>query len=121
MYSGMVSLLDVSDMDRSVDFYVNNLGFEMTRSWAPEGKILWCKLDLGEAQLMLQQSDCDGLGGRGVTFYAIVSNIDEYHKMIRANGVKATDIEEAFYGMRQSYVRDPDGYSLCFGVFLEAD
>ncbi|NRA39232.1 MAG: hypothetical protein HRU15_13890 [Planctomycetes bacterium] len=56
-----------------------------------------------------------------MTLYAVVDDVDTYHQSIVANGVAATDVEEAFYGMRQTYVRDPDGYSLCFGVFQSAD
>ncbi|NRA39233.1 MAG: hypothetical protein HRU15_13895 [Planctomycetes bacterium] len=57
MYTGIVTLFDVSNMDESIDFYVNKLGFHIDCSWAPEDKILWCKLDMGDCKVMLQQSE----------------------------------------------------------------
>jgi len=123
MYTGIVSLLEVSSMEASLEFYVEKLGFEMVRNWAPDHQILWCKLDLEACSVMLQQSENpDQLfgAGKGVILYGVVDDIDRYHARIVANGVSATDVATSFYGMKQSYVTDPDGYSLCFGVWVDA-
>src|SRR4026207_924241 len=45
----------VTDIDSSVRFYVDKLGFEMTNSWKPDGKLEWCRLQIGDAALMLQE------------------------------------------------------------------
>ena len=37
----------VTDMEASLRFYVEGLGFTMTKKWIPRGKIEWCWLELG--------------------------------------------------------------------------
>ena len=45
----------VTDMEASLDFYVNKLGFKLTNQWTPRGKIEWCWLQRDSVSLMLQQ------------------------------------------------------------------
>jgi catechol 2,3-dioxygenase-like lactoylglutathione lyase family enzyme len=53
----VVPFFMVADMRASLRFYVDGLGFRMTRSWRPEGpdKVSWCWLESGSAALMLQE------------------------------------------------------------------
>ena len=39
-----VPLLGVADMEDSLRFYMEGLGFTMTKQWTPRGKIEWCWL-----------------------------------------------------------------------------
>ena len=50
-----VPFLRVSNMERSLAYYIDGLGFEMTHKWIDEGKLRWCWLQLGGAALMLQE------------------------------------------------------------------
>src|SRR5437763_11728846 len=52
-----VPFFHVSNMEASLRFYVEGLGFEMTKKWTPDGdgKVRWCWLQLGAAALMLQE------------------------------------------------------------------
>lgn len=52
----------VTNMESSLRFYVDGLGFKIKHSWIPdvaegnpEGKIRWCWLQLGDAGIMLQE------------------------------------------------------------------
>lgn len=49
-----VPFFRVADIEASVRYYVDGLGFEMTITWRPEGKLRWCWLQNGGAALMLQ-------------------------------------------------------------------
>ena len=49
-----VPFFGVADMDASLRFYVDGLGFTMTRQWIPRGKIEWCWLERDAVALMLQ-------------------------------------------------------------------
>jgi len=40
----VVPFLGVTDMERSVGFYIDGLGFTMKHQWVPEGKLRWCWL-----------------------------------------------------------------------------
>ena len=48
-----VPFLMVSNIEASVRFYVDGLGFEIKRNWTDEGKLRWCWLQNGGAALML--------------------------------------------------------------------
>jgi lactoylglutathione lyase len=49
----VVPFFMVSNMEASLRFYVEGLGFEMIKHWIDEGKFRWCWLQLGGAALML--------------------------------------------------------------------
>src|SRR5205809_6555714 len=58
--TAVVPFLGVSDMDRSVGYYVDGLGFTMTKKWVDDGKLRWCWLEKGAASLMMQEFWKDG-------------------------------------------------------------
>ena len=39
-----VPFFNITDIDKSLRFYVEGLGFTTTHHWAPEGRIRWCWL-----------------------------------------------------------------------------
>ena len=49
-------------MEESLRFYVDGLGFEMTKKWIPDndGKVRWCWLQHGSAAIMLQEFRKEG-------------------------------------------------------------
>jgi len=55
-----VPLFAVSNMEQSLSFYVNGLGFTMTNKWIADGKLRWCWLKLGGAAIMLQEFKKEG-------------------------------------------------------------
>lgn len=70
-------MLLLSEMETSLRFYVDGLGFEMTRRWMDGGALRWCLLRIGDAALMLQASAnpeppsflTDGSAGGGVSIW----------------------------------------------------
>ena len=57
-----VPFFGVTNMEASLRFYVDGLGFKMKHWWIPNreedkpnGRIRWCWLELGEAAIMLQE------------------------------------------------------------------
>lgn len=54
--TAMVPLLMVTNMERSLAFYVDGLGFTLQNTWAPDGRLRWCWMSLGDAALMLQEA-----------------------------------------------------------------
>lgn len=114
----LVPLLFVEDIARSVGFYRDQLGFTMTEKWEPGGKLGWCRLARGGATLMLQQAceeDSPAAGrGRGVGFFFLCDDADAIHIELCASGLLLDPPTVAFYGMKQLFLKDPDGYELCF-------
>jgi uncharacterized glyoxalase superfamily protein PhnB len=111
-------LLAVSDIQRSIEFYRDRLGFSLTGQAENEGKIFWCSMERGDSAIMLQQAeDEDGPAegrGRGVSFYLICDDADAIYAELTARGLQLNPPTVAYYGMKQVVVPEPDGYYLCF-------
>jgi lactoylglutathione lyase len=114
----------VTDIEASLRFYVDGLGFVLTREWRPEkagGRIQWCWLELGDAALMLQEYRKDGRPGgapegklgQGVSICFMCLDAIAIYRDAVARGVAA---ERPFVGngLWVTSVRDPDGYGLDF-------
>ena len=111
-------LLAVDEIDRSIDFYQNTLGFAVVGRAEAAGRLFWCRLERGGASIMLQQADEeDGPArhrGRGVAFYFVCDDAEQLHAELSSRGVRLPPVTVAEYGMKQVFVPEPDGYSICF-------
>jgi lactoylglutathione lyase len=117
----VVPFLNVTDMEASVRFYVDGLGFTMTRKWVDAGKLRWCWLELGGASMMLQGYRTEGHGGRkpegklglGVTLAFICADALQLYREFTGRAIAA---ERPMVGnaMWNFAVYDPDGYRLEF-------
>lgn len=114
----LVPLFFVKSIESSVQFYRDRLGFEVALTWEPEGKLGWCRLERDRSAVMLEQSceeDGPAVGpSRGIGFYFICDDADEMHSELTERGLHIAPPHVAFYGMKQVFVTDPDGYRLCF-------
>ena len=113
----VVPFLGVTDMERSLRFYLDGLGFVMKNEWEPEGKIRWCWLTRGGASIMLQEyvPGCrpEGALGQGVSLsFQCEDAVALYHEFL-SRGIEA---KEPFVGnsMWVTVLTDPDGYRVEF-------
>ena|SRR5882762_6535772 len=108
----------VANMDASLHFYVDGLGFTMTNKWVPRGTIEWCWLQREGVAIMLQEYRKEkGLPAekRGVGVSVCFQCADAlalYHEFT-GKGIQVT---EPFVGNNMWVVcfHDPDGYTLDF-------
>ncbi len=103
------------DLHGCLDFYRDLLGFEVTSEYVTEGQLRWVELTSGGVVLMLLAADDETdvhVDAPGVIFYCRVSDVGEIRARLDANDVAVSPIEVTFYGMRECYVRDPDGRQL---------
>src|SRR5262245_24018688 len=119
-----VPFFKVTDIEASLRFYIDGLGFAIVNKWRPEktgGRVQWCLLEIGNASLMLQEYWRDGhpVGapegplGQGVSVCFMCEDaIAIYHGLV-ARGVAA---RRPFVGnsLWVTSVLDPDGYHLDF-------
>jgi catechol 2,3-dioxygenase-like lactoylglutathione lyase family enzyme len=111
----------VSNIEASLRFYIDGLGFEMTNKWIDEGKLRWCWLQLGNAALMLQEFRRAGYDswvpaakvGEGVTICFLCEDALAIYRELVSRGINAS---RPFVGnhMWVTSVSDPDGYKLEF-------
>jgi catechol 2,3-dioxygenase-like lactoylglutathione lyase family enzyme len=111
-------LLLVKDIERSLRFYHGQLGFALVAQAQLQGKMFWCRLERGGASLMLQQAEEeDGTAegrGLGVAFYFHCNDADAMHAELTSHGLQLDPPAMTDYGMKQLFVPEPDGYSICF-------
>jgi len=115
----------VENIARSVKFYEQMLDFRLIQAWEPEGRLTWCQMTRNGVGIMLQQicaeDDFPQPRGAGVTLYIHCDDAEDVFLRLQERGVDVDPPVTTFYGMRQVYVIDPDGYGLCFQNPVDTD
>jgi glyoxylase I family protein len=126
---GLTPLIQVYDMPTSIRFYRDTLGFQVVNTSPPRGgedRFHWAMLRQGEAELMLNtayESDEErpvppdrprAAAHEDTCLYLSCPDLDAAHQKLTAKGLALKPPTIAPYGMKQLYLRDPDGYALCF-------
>jgi lactoylglutathione lyase len=116
-----VPFFGVSNMEQSLRFYVDGLGFTMRNKWIDEGKLRWCWLQHGGAALMFQEFRKEGHDswvpegklGVGVSVCFTCQDALAIYREIKSRGIQT---QRPFVGnaMWVVGVTDPDGYKLFF-------
>jgi lactoylglutathione lyase len=117
----------VHDIDASLRFYVDGLGFRKTEDWVVDGRVCWCWLVLDGVALMLQEFSkgrhhanppTDKLGA-GVSICFICEDAVGLYREFKGRGV---DAKRPFVGNKMwvTSLVDPDGYRIDFESFTDA-
>lgn len=120
-----VPFFGVTNMESSLRFYIQGLGFTMKHSWIPDrpedkpdGRIRWCWLQLGEAALMLQEFLPERRPsqtlGTGTSVCFMCEDALALYREFKSRGVQVQ--KRPFVGNRLWVVplTDPDGYHIAF-------
>lgn len=120
MLTGMDLLfLEVNNLEESVAFYTEQLGFELDRI-NPEAEPPTATLRAGSLKITLVQLLETMLRrGRGAHFFMGVSDVDSYYDQLRARGLILTPPADEGWGGRFITVEDPDKYRFFFVTWHE--
>ena len=111
----------VTNMERSLQYYVEGLGFTRVKQWIVDGNIRWCWLTLGGAALMLQEfsnklqqtfASFSKLGEGVSLCFECDDAVALYHEF-RGRGIEASE-PEVGNSLWDTGLTDPDGYRLHF-------
>ena len=108
--------LTVKDLDKSIAWYVDVVGFTLARRIEREGKVLGVALQAGAVRIILNRDDgakgWDRVKGQGMSFQlSTTQDIDSIAQHIKANGgVLEMEPKTMPSGARILRVRDPDGF-----------
>ncbi len=110
--------LTVNDVQASIAWYRDVVGFVVEREWEHEGKVLGATLVAGSAQLLIGQDDgakgWDRVKGVGFRiFLNTAQDVDQVAANIKARGGSlAAEPADMPWGGRAFGLVDPDGFQL---------
>ncbi|MEM7513019.1 MAG: VOC family protein [Bacteroidota bacterium] len=114
LFSHAATVLSVKDVEASLAFYRDKLGFEITFTW--EEPASYAVLKRGEVSIHLTSSLNPPVQGDHTALYVFVYDIEALYKDYLAREVPIdTHLNTRDYGMKDFDVLDPDGYRICFG------
>ena len=104
-------VLFVADIERSVDFYVNQLGFSHPWRYEEEGKARVAQVERQGCELILSSQWPDKVG-KGLMFISLdVEVLNALRAELEGRGV---DVKDGNWGYRLMVIVDPDGNELYF-------
>jgi catechol 2,3-dioxygenase-like lactoylglutathione lyase family enzyme len=125
---GMCPLLEVFDMATSLKFYCDLLGFQIhaadQNTTRPDHNWVWL-IRGGDIHLMLNTAYDPGkrpsmpdprrvADHQDTCLYFGAPDVDAVYAYLQESGIESEEPHIAPYGMKQLYLRDPDGYGVCF-------
>ncbi len=126
--------LMVKDVKKTVKFYKNYLGFELVMA-VPKTKdkilnkipknekIIYALVKNKNVEIMFQaekslKEDVPVLAktkiGASCTFYIELENLENFYKRIKNKVEVIKELSTTWYGMKEFYIRDNNGYILTF-------
>ncbi|WP_321308082.1 VOC family protein [Marinifilum fragile] len=124
----------VKDIKETVNFYQSVLGFSLIMA-VPETQdaieqfvannkeYVYALVSKDKVEMMFQRSDSfksdvkmakDISLGASVSFYMEIDGLDNFYDEIKDKVSEITEPKLAWYGMKEFYVKDPNGYILGF-------
>jgi len=125
-------LVQVFNMSRSIHFYRDLLGFKVTgkskeKSRDPDD-VDWAMLQLSTATIMLntaydpeevpaQPDSARWSGHQDTCLYFGCPDVEGAYQQLVLKGLQLEPPRTAWYGMKQLFLKDPDGFGICFQWF----
>jgi len=117
-------LLQVFDMPTSLAFYRDTLGFNVADDVPLDGRCDFAMLDLHGSGLMLntayesEERPSEPVQSRraahsDTALFFDCTDVDSAFAHLRSLGINVTPPVVRDYGMKQIYLKDPDGYEIC--------
>ena len=113
----------VSNVERSLAFYVDTLGFERGMTVPDASPFVFASVVSGSVEVFFNDAatavkEYPGFGGKPIgatgTLFIEVEGVDALHARLKSTVKIVMPIVTQFYGMREFAISDPDGYVITF-------
>jgi uncharacterized glyoxalase superfamily protein PhnB len=119
---GLTPNLVVSDMDRSVAFYRDVLGFSVFATQPETAPFVFAWLQHGPVNVFLNALEAaraeypafSTVQSGTWTMFMTTDDVDALHERVAGRVKVVMPLETKFYGMREFAIEDPDGYVITF-------
>ena len=115
--------LMVEDVDRTIRFYRDILGFELSLAVPGEDGYEWAFMKCNDVELMFQSRFSlveemvalkDLKIGGSFTLYFEIAGIEDLYAKVKEKAEIVLDLHPTFYGMMEFAIKDCNGYILVF-------
>ncbi|MBS0241511.1 MAG: VOC family protein [Proteobacteria bacterium] len=114
-------VLEIADIQRSIDFYKDKLGFAVD-TWGQPPTFAIAQRGTCSVALAVLPADAAKVSRRTWAAYLYARDVDALYAELVQHGVAIPEPPETRpYNCREFVVDDPDGHILCFGQVLEPD
>jgi lactoylglutathione lyase len=113
----------VEDVNQTVQFYKEIVGFELLTSVPSEGQFAWAMMKRDGVEIMFQSRTSLGdeitvlkqreIGG-ALTFYLEVEGVKDLYSNLKDKVTLVQDMHTTFYGSREFAIQDCNGFILSF-------
>ena len=131
--------LAVADIRQTIQFYSENLGFELVMA-VPETQdgideqlldnkeYVYAMMKKDDAALMFMRTDgfeeditiADKVSiGASVSFYMQGKGIDAFYEKLKTKNIQISELKLTWYGIKEFYIKDNSGYILGFAEEIE--
>ncbi|HZT41040.1 MAG TPA: VOC family protein [Chthonomonadaceae bacterium] len=121
--------LMTEDVDRTIAFYIDHLGFTLKDKYPEQGAAVWAELKRDDVTLMFQsrQSMAEEIPalqdvpiGTSQTFYTVVEDIDALHAELQGKVEIVQAMHTTFYGAKEFSFKDCNGYIFAYAEATSA-
>jgi uncharacterized glyoxalase superfamily protein PhnB len=125
-FSKLTPNLLVANVERSLSFYIDVLGFERGMTVPERSPFVFASVTSGAVQIFFNDAATavkeypsfigKPIGATGTLFIELdgSSTIDAFHDRIKPRVTVTMPLVTRFYGMREFAITDPDGYVITF-------
>lgn len=111
--SSSTAIFASSDLERTLAYYVDVLGFELAWTWGDPPSL--ASVRMGGISIMISHDSDVASKIRGHQHWLDIDEIDKLYDFHRAKDARIiSEIEDKPWGFREYVVEDPDGYHLRF-------
>lgn len=121
--------LMVDNVNETVQFYQEVLGFSLVMTVPETGTFLWAMMSCGKVSVMFQEKVSmleeypvlkETPAGRGLTFYIKIKNVRRLYNKVLGRARIVLDLHKTFYGAEEFALQDPNGFVLTFAGDAES-